>query len=56
MAKKNKEPVVLQVLPEMNHGGVEMGERERRARRLYPDAACRALRGYFERFGSRGRA
>ena len=25
MAKKNKEPVVLQVLPEMNHGGVEMG-------------------------------
>ncbi len=23
--KKNKKPVVLQVLPEMNHGGVEMG-------------------------------
>ena len=25
MVKKSKEPVVLQVLPEMNHGGVEMG-------------------------------
>ena len=25
MVKKIKEPVVLQVLPEMNHGGVEMG-------------------------------
>ena len=25
MVKKKKEPVVLQVLPEMNHGGVEMG-------------------------------
>lgn len=25
MVKKNNEPVVLQVLPEMNHGGVEMG-------------------------------
>ena len=25
MVKKIKKPVVLQVLPEMNHGGVEMG-------------------------------
>ena len=25
MVKKNKETVVLQVLPEMNHGGVELG-------------------------------